>query len=230
VATMTKNGVGSRAALLNGTATVAPSKAAPSRTVEIPAMKLGTFDLRVVGTSPLLVHAWSKKARDQMLGKQMKQAKAAKEAKDPFADYCDSMYWLTPKPAKPTEDDIKKAKFGFPAIAFKAAAVDSCTFIDGVTKVEARGAFHINCELIQIEGKPVMDERMVRIAMGTADIRFRGRFDEWSCTLPITYNENALSIEQIINLFNVGGFGIGVGEHRPQRDGMLGRFKVEQKK
>ena len=42
----------------------------------------------------------------------------------------------------------------------------------------------------------------------------------------VAFNANVLSAEQIVNLFNTGGFGIGVGEWRPQKDGPFGRFHV----
>ncbi len=95
-----------------------------------------------------------------------------------------------------------------------------------MTKVEARGAFHINGDLVKIKGTPAPREDMVRIAMGTADIRYRGEFKKWSCEFEIRYNRCVLSEEQIINLFNAAGFGIGVGEWRPQKDGSMGMFHV----
>ncbi|KKL87021.1 hypothetical protein LCGC14_1938870, partial [marine sediment metagenome] len=120
----------------------------------------------------------------------------------------------------------KKNKYGFPAIAFKKAAVDACSHVDGLTKVLARGGFHVVGEMVEIKGKPRMREDMVRIAMGTADIRYRGEFPEWSCTLSIRHNPNVLSAEQIINLFNVAGFAVGIGEGRPQKDQSWGMFHV----
>ena len=62
--------------------------------------------------------------------------------------------------------------------------------------------------------------------MGTTDIRIRGEFPEWSTELTVRYNASTLQPEQIINLFNVAGFAIGVGEHRPQKDGSNGMFHV----
>jgi hypothetical protein len=67
---------------------------------------------------------------------------------------------------------------------------------------------------------------MVRIAMGTADIRYRGVFNEWSTTFALRFNKNVLSPEQIVDLFNTAGFAIGVGEHRPEKNGSLGMFHV----
>ena len=196
-------------------------------TVSIPKINVRQIDIELLGISPLISHAWSDKAKKQMLDKQMKKAKAAKEAKDPFRDFCDSLYWLTSKPEKPSEKDIAKAKFGFPCVAFKAAAVGACRYADGMKMTEARGSFHVDGEMVEIQGPaPVMREDMVRIAMGTADIRFRGEFREWKVLLRVSYNEAAMSPEQIVNLFNLAGFGVGVGEWRPERDGSYGRFKV----
>ncbi len=51
--------------------------------VAIPEIKLQTMTLNVIGDSPLIVHAWSEKAKKMILDKQMKKATGAKEAKDP---------------------------------------------------------------------------------------------------------------------------------------------------
>ena len=195
--------------------------------VEIPAIRVDTFTVKLIGDSPLITHAWSEKAKKMMLDKQMKKAGTGKEAKDPWADFCDSLYWLSDRPKNPKEEDIAKATFGFPVTAFKAAAIDA-GYQQGILakKTTARGAFHIVGEFATIEGKPDMREDMVRIGNGVADIRYRGEFKEWSTSLTIRYNPMAMSAEQIINLFNIGGFSNGVGEWRPSKDGSYGTFHV----
>lgn len=194
---------------------MATAKTKPETVIQLPALNLQHLRLRLVGDSPLICHAWSEKAKKQMLDAQMKRAKQAKEAKDPEKDYQDSLYHLP------------GGGFGFPAVAFKSAAVDACSHIAGVTKVEARGAFHISGDMVQIEGQPSPREDMVRVGMGTADIRYRGEFRTWACEILLRYNANVLSAEQIVNLFNTAGFAIGVGEWRPQKDGSFGMFHVE---
>ena len=92
---------------------------------------------------------------------------------------------------------------------------------------ELRGSFHIEGELVEIKGKPNMREDMVRIGMGTADIRYRPEFKEWSVTLPLRYNADKISLDQIVNMFNLAGFGVGVGEWRPEKDGTHGMFHVQ---
>lgn len=206
---------------------MATKKTAEATNVTIPAMAIREFDLRIVGDSPLIVHAWSEKAKRMMLDKQMKKASNGKEAKDPFADFCDSLYWLSEKPESPTWEDVQAARFGFPVVAFKAAAIDGAYQSGALDKkTSGRAAFQIAGEMAEIEGVPTMREDMVRI-VGTADIRYRGEFKKWSTVLHIRYNERAMSLEQIVNLFNVGGFACGVGEWRPAKDGSFGMFHVE---
>lgn len=197
-------------------------------TVSIPAMDIREFDLRIVGDTPLISHAWDEKAKLMMLNKQMKKATDGREARDPFSEFVTSLYWLSEKPENPTMEDVLNATFGFPVIAFKAAAVDG-GYQSGALdkKTTARGAFQIVGDMAVIEGKPEMREDMVRIGMGTADLRYRGEFKEWATTLHIRYNAKAMSMEQIINLFNIGGFACGVGEWRPSKDGAFGTFHVE---
>jgi hypothetical protein len=195
--------------------------------VEIPRLDIQMMSVRVVGDSPLITHAWSEKAKKQMLDKQMKKAKQGKEAKDPLRDYADSLYWLSDRPDPLTPDAIAQGRFGFPVVAFKAAAIGACRFIDGMKMTEARGAFHIVGEMAEIEGSPDMREDMVRVGMGTADIRYRGEFKKWATTLLVRFNATAFSPSQVINLLNTGGFTQGIGEWRPERGGSYGMFHVE---
>lgn len=182
--------------------------------ISIPKIDVRTMQVTLIGDSPLISHRWSEKAKKEMLDKQMKKAKTARAAKDPDADYRASLY------------EHPEGGYGFPCVAFKAAAVGACRFSEGIKMTEARGAFHVVGELAKIDGDPSMREDMVRVGMGSADIRHRGEFKKWRVTLLISYNASAMSPEQIINLLNIAGFGVGVGEWRPEKDGSYGRFHV----
>jgi len=189
--------------------------AASTTTVVLPPLQIETVNVTLIGDTPLIVHRWSEKAKKQMLDKQMKKATAGKEAKDPERDFRESLYVL--------ED----GSYGFPIIGFKAAAVTACTSIGSMTKVAARQAFHVDGEFAVIEGdEPTMREDMVRVVMGTADIRYRGEFRNWFTTIAVKYNANVMSAEQILNLMQTAGFAVGVGEWRPEKDGQYGRFHV----
>lgn len=199
--------------------------------IELPPLNIGLMEVTLIGDSPLIVHAWSAKAKKEMLDKQMKKAKGAKEAKDPKADFEASMYRLA------------DGGYGFPSVAFKNAAVTAGTSVAGLTKIAARQAFHIlgddadiegafegsksRVNLARIEGgEPTMREDMVRVGLGTADLRYRPEFAEWHTKLLVRYNANVLSEAQILNLLNVAGFAVGIGEWRPEKDGQYGMFHV----
>jgi hypothetical protein len=189
--------------------------ATSTTTVTLPPLQIETVNVTLIGDTPLIVHRWSEKAKKQMLDKQMKKASAGKEAKDPERDFRESLYVL--------EDGT----YGFPIIGFKAAAVTACTSIGSMTKVAARQAFHVDGEFAVIEGdEPHMREDMVRVGMGTADIRYRGEFKNWWTTISVKFNANVMSAEQILNLMQTAGFAVGVGEWRPEKDGQFGRFHV----
>lgn len=216
--------------------------------IEIKPIEVKKIVLRVVGDTPLIMHAWSEKAKRMMLEAQMgKKAVKAKEAKNPVADFVDSMYWLSGKPDLEGVKDVEKceqlfeqaiadgATFGFPVTAFKQAAI-SAAYRQGWVKdkMGLRGAFFIDSDedgMVQIHSDaPVMREDCVNIGMGTADLRYRGEFRNWYADLVISYNVNGqYGFEDIVNIINAGGFLCGVGEWRPERDGQYGMYHVDAK-
>lgn len=190
-------------------------------------LDLVTIELHLEGTSPLITHAWSEKAKKMMLDKQMGKASKGKEKKDPVADYESSFYRL------------RTGAPGMPILGIKAAAVTACTSLGKeISKVAARQFFHIlpdrvGGDLTEIffptDCPPRMREDMVRVGMGTADIRFRPEFPQWGVKIKLQFNRRAVSQEQVVNLLNLGGFSVGVCEWRPEKDGDKGRFTVVSK-
>jgi hypothetical protein len=197
---------------------LAESKTKSERTasapMELPALDIQVMDITIVGDSSLIVHRFDEKMKTKMKEKQEQIASAGREKRDPQADYEGSLYKLP------------GGKFGFPAVAFKNAAVTACTSLGkSISKVAARQAFHVMGDMVEIKGKPNMREDMVRVGMSkSADIRYRGEFKEWSCTLRIRFNARVLSAQQIVNLINTAGFAVGVGEWRPEKNGQFGLF------
>lgn len=207
--------------------------------IEITPIRIKKASLRIVGDSPLIVHAWSEKAKREMLDKQMGKSQAKKKAaKNPVEDFINSMYWMTEKPNKMDEESYEEAiangaKFGFPVSGLKQAAISAAYRMGWVKdKMGLRGTFFIDADengLIEIKGDtPIMREDMVKVGMGTADIRYRGEIRNWYTDITISYNElGKFNLQDIINVLNAGGFVCGLGEWRPERDGQYGMFHVE---
>lgn len=186
-----------------------------AESIVLPELKQREVVIQLRGTSPLLMHKFSEKSKREMLDKMQGKAKASKrEIRDPEKDYQESMY------VRPD------GSYGFPALAFKNAVVTAANDA-GIQKVLARRAFHVTGdELVKIDGAPTMREDTVRVGMGSTDLRYRAEFQEWSTEIPLIFNEGVISLEQLLNLFRIAGFGVGVGDWRPERNGMHGTWEV----
>lgn len=213
--------------------------------IEIRPLEIRKVKVRIVGDTPLIMHTWSEKAKQEMLDKQMKvTSTACREAKNPIEDFIRSMYWLTAMPTDFTQEGFDKAiadgaRFGFPVTALKQSAISSAYRLGWVkNQMELRGTFFIDGgneingnSVLEIKSDPpVMREDMVKVGMGTADIRYRGEFRNWSSEFTITYiYKGKITLEQIVNVINAGGFCCGLGEWRPERDGQNGMFHIVAK-
>ena len=207
--------------------------------IEIKPLDIQRLNIRIVGDSPLIVHGWSDKAKKMMLSLQMKETKTkAKATREPYDDFIQSLYWLEGKPEESTpkafEDAVKNgAKFGFPVGAIKQAANSAAYRLGWVkNQMQLRGAYFLSTEygeMFEIKGSvPEMREDMVKIGMGTADLRYRGEFKNWYADMTLEYNASgSMTLEQIMNCINAGGYTCGLGEWRPEKDGTFGKFHVE---
>ncbi len=222
---------------------------AGKQTIEIKPISIETVDITIVGTTPLIVHAWSEKAKRQMLEKQQLKKKGAKhDVKVPVNDFMDSLYWLTDQPEHGANDEeatsnwlevADTAKFGFPCNGIKAAII-SGAYRGGldVKMTELRGTMFLEgrtdastIDLAEIVGEaPEMREDMVRVGgmSKSADIRYRAEFKQWEIPLRLKYMvDGKYSLDQLLNMVNYGGFVCGIGEWRPEKDGQFGMFALK---
>lgn len=204
--------------------------------IEIPQLKMDTAVIHVKGDTPLIVHKWSEKAKKEIRDKQMKKATTKKEAKDPTADFIDTLYWLDGEPKEKTVEAFEQAmangaRFGFPATGFKQCAIMGAYRLGAdIRTTVAKAAIIIPCEFIEIKGKAVtMREDMVKVGgiSKVADIRYRAQIEDWEADIPVKFCSSVMSLEQVVNLFNMGGFACGVGEWRNEKNGIFGAFHVE---
>lgn len=210
---------------------------AKTNVITIPEIRLERHCLYLVGTAPLIVHAFPEKSRKAMIDKQMKIAKGGRDARDPVAEYEASRYRL------PDGTD------GFPATGFKNAAVTACTSISDVTKVAARQAFRVEGQSMNSQGAiensfvrtalvplvahpPTMREDVVRLSgpSRSAEMRYRPEYPVWGVKLSVVLNPQVVSIGQLATMFQAAGHGVGVGDYRPERNGDCGTFDVVSEK
>jgi hypothetical protein len=212
--------------------------------IEVPETKREIFALTIIGDTSLLCNKFSDRQKGKILDKQTKKAKV-REAKNPVIDFIESMYWLTKKPEMNYDTDCEEAektfmkavedgaKFGFPSTGIKKAAA-TAGYRAGLTKdiVTALGFFHIRDGMIEIQNStPKINESVTRIpSTGGADIRYRGEFENWKMTFEVICSKDIFPKEKVINLINLAGFSVGIGDWRPEKKGSHGTFHIQTNK
>lgn len=200
--------------------------------IELPALRREVFDAYLWGETPLISHAWSRKALMEMLAKQMGQ-KVPRFPKNPVEDFLASIYRMPDN------------NYGFPATAIKKCLVTACTSMQKeISKVAAQQAFFVPgiagsapsafaglrtpMQLVRVlsTAAPQIREDSVRLNGRTADLRYRAEFSPWAMHVEIIYNASLVSRATVAALLDTAGFAVGLGEWRNEKTGIYGSFRL----
>lgn len=180
--------------------------------------------------SPLVIHAFAEKAKQEIRDKQAKKAKKAKEERHPEQEFLAARY---------VDDEGRECA---PVTAIKKALVTAATAMDNLTKVALRQALFVAptaCPasmLVPIENLDgtaavgVMREDAVTIGINTRGLAYRPEYREWQLRVSVEYNTRLISKDQLLALAGQAGWGVGICEGRPERSSALGwgRFTAEE--
>lgn len=197
------------------------------------------FRIWLVGDTPLITHAWSEKAKREMLQKQVKAIKGSgKAARDPHEDFVSSLYEMG--------EESKKPIYGFPVTGVKNAILSSAHKDKGVPRSVVQSALWLDADMVRVRpalasaicdmplvriygSQPEMREDMVRIGKGlnkTSNLAYRGQFTTWAMLITGRFNSATLSAQALAFLLMEAGTGIGLGEWRNEKKGIFGAFRV----
>lgn len=193
--------------------------------IHIERLNRPTMYVPIRGVSPLIVHRWSQKAMDMLPGGKNSAKKGRKKAEYPTAE----------EAYQATRYRLPDGTDGFPSVGFQAAMCGSYHLFDGLKLKHLKTMLLVEGvgpgQLVPIEGTPQMREDVVRIGMGTSNLRHRAMYPEWSAVLPVTYLASHLSQETVLGLVDAAGMS-GVGEWRPSAPrsatGTYGRFVIDE--
>lgn len=228
-------------------------KAKKVENVEIPRLQRTVFKVTLYGISDLIQEKFSDKTKRMMAEKHAGKDDKAKgrEKKDHIADCVNAMHIMGDngdankviakmKKAKVKAGDnvakhLKGVRVGFPAIAFKKAAIQGCRGAK-MTMEDAKRAFFINGitdqDMVEIKFKKcILREDAVRNSNGQPDIRYRPGFVDWTAEVEADVNTEMLSAGSLISLLERGGYGSGIAGGRPgapRSTGPFGRFGVKE--
>lgn len=205
------------------------------------------FSVWIVGDTPLITHAWSEKAKREMLSKQVKATKAGKAVRNPEEDFVNSLYDLG------TDKAGQHLGYGFPTMGIKNCILSAAHKDRGIARSAVLGALWLDAPMTrtrpalssaicdmpltriyggdpeQPDHPPLCREDMVKIGSGlskVANLAYRAQFTIWAMQVSGKYNSSIVTDEALGFLFMEAGMSSGLGEWRNERRGMFGAFHL----
>lgn len=189
--------------------------------------------VKIIGTAPYVQLAFGAKVKNLLMENMSKPRDDKKKKKHAPRDYLDDY-----KNAFHTSDD---GWHGIPAMAFRAAMIDSCRTV-GFKMTHAKLAVFVIADghdavdgmpMVKINGKPKMVTHHVLNDNKKADIRVRAMWKKWSADLNLEYDADMFSLTDVVNLLSRAGRQAGIGEGRPMSKTSYGvgwgTFRVAEK-
>lgn len=199
--------------------------------IEIKRIEPKRITVTIQGDSDLILNQMNAYNKRQLIDKQKNKAKSLTPA-DPWECIITSVHWLNGTPTEFSEESLLDAlKNNAPCItafglkkSFGQAVVRN--EIDTyATKFDASiQIFGTGDGLIPIRfAEHHVDEKLMSPIKGSPVLVRLNRFSGWSADIEISYIDNVYSEEQILNIVNLAGFGLGIGSGRTSG---YGRYHV----
>jgi hypothetical protein len=199
----------------------APVTEESGRIIVIPKQNLRAMLLNLTGTTPLITHRFSEKARRQIRETQAKTAqKGAKSVRGPAEIAAEIMACHYPVEGR---EGIapENGRYGFPSSGFKSASFSAAVHGTGLFKSRVKCLYFVTGELVPIYATSIdVREDAVRLENGVVQLRYRPYYAEgWTAQVGVRYMPDAISPDQIVNLFDIAGSAVGIGENRAGKTG-----------
>lgn len=192
------------------------------------------MEVTIVGDSDLVLNKMNDVNAKQLIDKRKDKAKDTTKP-NVWEGIITSMHWLNGKPTDFSEEGLTKAlKENAPCItdfglkkSFGDAVVRNeidkyKTKFDAGVNIVSKGG------LVPIKfAEHFIDEKLMSPKKGSPVLVHLNRFSGWKATFTVSYMESVYSAEQIINIINLAGFGLGIGSGRTSG---FGRCHVEEVK
>jgi hypothetical protein len=185
--------------------------------IELPELRMEMLDIRIRGLTPLLQNRFSEEKARAITDDQAHGAKGPRAARQPEVEF---------EQARHRTEDGRDA---VNALAVKKAIVSAGQRFADEKGTILRGAFTILADLLPIEGpEPTMQaDRVVHGGMSkVTSIAYRPRYWPWEIVVPVMYNRDVISRDQLVNLVRLAGASVGLGAWRVENKGNCGSFSV----
>ena len=203
-----------------------------TETIEIKRIKTKQVTVKIVGDGDLILNKMNDVSTRQLTEQRKNKAKDM-EVPNEWEQIITAMHWRDGKPTDFSEngliDALKNNAPCITAFGLKKSFGDAVvrneidkykTKFDNSLNIVAKG------NLIPIKfTEHYVDEKLMAPKKGSPVLVRMNRFSGWSAEFTIQFTENVYSLEQIINIINLAGFGLGIGSGRTSG---YGRYHVEE--
>lgn len=193
-----------------------------TREITVKPIQLTTVTVRIEGDSDLILNQMNAINRRTLTDKQKNKSKKVEE-KNEWEEVITAIHWRDGEPKVFTEESMKDAmKNNAPCItsfglkkSFEEAIVRNeidkyaTKFRNGVNVVASNGLVPIKF------AEHYIDEKLMSPKRGAPVLTRQNRFTGWSAEFKIQFIDGgAYSLEQIIQIIGLAGFGGGIGSGR----------------
>jgi hypothetical protein len=202
-------------------------------TVSIKPPNFGLAQFRIRGLTPLVIHRFSAKTKQEMKQK-METGKAAASRKN--------------REAKSTDDLFQEARYvaregwdGIHAGAFRAALISACRLVGFKMTLAKLSVFIVpdgvdakepQIPLVRIHAKASKQEDVARVETGQPYVTVRAAYHDWAADLRLRWDADQFTLSDLSNLLARAGMQVGIGEGRPDSKNSAGMgwglFQIEE--
>ena len=190
-----------------------------------------TITVTIEGTSDLVLNKMNDPTARALTDARKDKAKTL-EKPDEWEQVITAMHWLKGKPSDMSEKGLKDAlKNNAPcltAFGLKKSFADAvvrneisqyATKFNASVNVVGQGDNLVPIKFVEHH----IDEKLMSPKKGAPVLVRLNRFSGWSADITLSFVDTDYSTEQIINIINLAGFGLGIGSGRSSG---YGRYKV----
>lgn len=202
-----------------------------NKTIELKPLGNKIMEITIVGDGDLILNKMND-VTTRVLTDQRKDKAKDNTKPNMWEEIITSIHWYDGKPSEFTEESLIEAlTTNKPCITIHGLKK---SFGDAVVRNEIdkyKTKFEANVNLIAKGGlvpitfsEHFVDEKLMSPKKGAPVLVHLNRFSGWKATIQLSYMESVYSAEQIVNIVNLAGFGIGIGS---SRSAGYGRYHVE---
>lgn len=201
------------------------------KTISIKPITMSTVTIQIVGDSDLILNQMNAPTRRDLIDKRNDKSKTIKE-KNKWEEIITAIHWRDGDPDTFTEESLKDA------LVHNAPCITAFglkkSFEEAVVRneIDKYSTKFRNC--VNVVGKggliPIrftehyVDEKLMSPKKGAPVLARQNRFSGWSADITIQYVDGgAYSLEQIVQIVGLAGFGGGIGSGRSSG---YGRYHV----